>query len=122
MITPEFAKEFAAEWIEAFNSRDLDRVLAHYTDDFEMSSPFIVSVAGEATGTLMGRAAVGAYWAKALERRPDLNFRLVQVYSGVRSVVIHYQRHDGSYAAEYFEFAASGKVAKSSAHYVTLGL
>ncbi len=40
-ITPERAESFAAEWIAAWNARDLLRVLSHYTDDFEMSSPFI---------------------------------------------------------------------------------
>jgi hypothetical protein len=122
MISRTFAEAFATEWIEAFNSRDLDRVLAHYIDEFEMSSPFIVTVAGEPSGTLKGRAAVRAYWSKALTRRPDLRFRLITVLSGVASAVIYYQRHDGSYAAEYFEFEPSGKVTKSSAHYVTLGL
>ena len=31
------ANEFAAEWIEAWNAHDLDRILSHYTDDFEMN-------------------------------------------------------------------------------------
>ncbi len=122
MITRAFAEAFSAEWIEAFNRHDLDRVLSHYSEDFEMSSPFIIKVAGEPSGTLKGRAAIRAYWSKALTLRPDLHFRLVTVFSGVDSVVIHYQRHDDSYAAEYFEFDSSGNVSKSSAHYVSLGL
>lgn len=35
------ANEFAAEWIEAWNAHDIDRILSHYTDDFEMNSPLI---------------------------------------------------------------------------------
>jgi ketosteroid isomerase-like protein len=122
MIARELAENFAAEWIEAWNSHDLERVLSHYTEDFEFSSPFIVKVAGEPSGILRGRNAVRAYWAKALALRPELRFELASVYAGVESIVIHYRRHDGNYAAEYFELDAAGKVRKSSAHYVIAAL
>jgi hypothetical protein len=121
MITRRFAEAFATEWIEAWNSHDLDRILSHYSEDFALSSPFIITVAGEPSGALEGHAAVRAYWSKALARQPALHFRLVTVFSGVASIVIHYQRHDGSFAAEHFELDPGGKVIKSSAHYVTAG-
>jgi hypothetical protein len=117
MITRQFAEAFAAEWIEAWNHHDLDRILSHYAETFEFSSPRIIEVVGEPSGVLKGKAAMRAYWAKALERQPDLHFRLVTVLSGISSAVIHYQRHNGGYAAEYFEFETGGKVSKSSAHY-----
>ena len=41
MITREFADHFTRELIDAWNSHTLERILAHYTDDFEMSSPYI---------------------------------------------------------------------------------
>ena len=122
MITREFAEGFANEWIAAWNSHDLDRILSHYAEDFEFSSPFIITVAEEPSGRLKGHAAVRAYWSKALARRPDLHFRLVTVFAGVASAVIHYQRHDDSYAAEHFEFGPGGTVVRSSAHYVAVGL
>ncbi|MBW7909447.1 MAG: nuclear transport factor 2 family protein [Kiritimatiellae bacterium] len=72
MITREFAVKFAEHWIESWNSHDLKQILSHYTEDLEMSSPYIVQIAGEASGMLKGKEAVGAYWAKALERMPAL--------------------------------------------------
>lgn len=117
MLDETRAKAFAAEWIAAWNSRDLERILSHYTDDFEFSSPFIVQVAGEPSGRLRGKLAVGAYWAKALERIPNLESELSSVLWGVASLVIHYRRHDGRFAAEWFEFSDDGKVSKSSAQY-----
>ena len=69
-----YAEHFAKEWIAAWNSHDLDRILGHYEDDFEMSSPVISSLAGEPSGKLRGKAAVGAYWAKALKEVPNLHF------------------------------------------------
>ena len=46
MLDRAFVTEFAADWIDAWNSQDLERILAHYADNFEMSSPGIVKVAG----------------------------------------------------------------------------
>jgi ketosteroid isomerase-like protein len=42
-----FADHFAADWIESWNAHDLGRILSHYADDFEKSSPFIIQIAGE---------------------------------------------------------------------------
>src|ERR1051326_2648113 len=39
VINSAFVRAFASDWIEAWNARDLDRVLTLYTDDFEMDSP-----------------------------------------------------------------------------------
>jgi hypothetical protein len=81
-IDKAFAERFAADWIDSWNAHDLDRVLAHYTEDFEMSSPYIIQMAGEPSGTLRGKAAVGAYWKKALELIPGLKFDLIAVLAG----------------------------------------
>jgi len=35
-MTNDFAQHFAAEWIEAWNSHDLDKIFSHYVDDFEI--------------------------------------------------------------------------------------
>jgi len=59
MIDKMFAEHFATDWIASWNAHDLDRILSHYTDDFEMSSPVIIKVADESSGTLKGKEAVG---------------------------------------------------------------
>jgi len=38
-----FAEGFAKEWVAAWNSHDLDRILGHCDDDFEMSPPIITT-------------------------------------------------------------------------------
>jgi len=113
----EFANKFAAEWIAAWNAHDLPRVLSHYTDDFEMSSPKIVEIAGEPSGRLVGKAAVGAYWAEALARNADLHFELLTVLQGVDSVVLYYRRTGGQLAAEVFYFNSEGLVYRACANY-----
>ena len=118
MLTPEFAARFAAEWIVAWNAHDLDAILAHYADDFIMSSPRIAVIAGEPSGTLRGKAAIGAYWRKALASTPTLHFELVTTLLGADSITLYYRGVRGL-AAEVFFFDEHGHVGRAAAHYQT---
>jgi ketosteroid isomerase-like protein len=116
MITPDFAKRFAREWVAAWNEHDLDRVLSHYEDDFEMSSPVIITLLGKASGTLKGKNAIREYWAQALQRLPHLRFEPLQVLVGIEGISLYYKGHRGT-VVEVFHFGASGKVCRASAYY-----
>ncbi|MBL8418189.1 MAG: nuclear transport factor 2 family protein [Dechloromonas sp.] len=117
MLDRAFAEHFAADWVAAWNAHDLDRILAHYADDFEMTSPVIVQIAGEPSGTLRGKQAVGVYWRKALQLIPDLQFELISLLVGVGSVTLYYKGARGRLAAEVFHFGPDRKVVKAFAHY-----
>ncbi|AOJ72765.1 MULTISPECIES: nuclear transport factor 2 family protein [Burkholderia] len=116
-ITQEFVRQFSREWIDAWNSHDLDRILSHYADDFDMSSPMIAQIAGEPSGRLRGKAAVRAYWSKALQMIPDLHFEWIATLAGVDSIAIHYRGAKGRLALEVFHFGADRRVVKAFAHY-----
>jgi ketosteroid isomerase-like protein len=116
-MNSEQAKALAQSWLAAWNAHDLPRILAHYSDDFEMTSPYIVQLTGEASGTLRGKAAVGAYWQKALERFPELQFEPEQVLFSPGSVTLIYQSNRSGLAAEVFFVDAEGKIFKAVAHY-----
>ena len=116
MIDKEFAEHFTKEWIDSWNSHDLDRILFHYSDNFEMSSPVIVTIAGEPSGKLKGKNSVGAYWKKALELIPDLRFDLVSTLTGVDSITIYYKGPRGM-GAEVFQFNPDRKIERAYAHY-----
>jgi hypothetical protein len=117
MLTREFADHFAQEWIAAWNSHDLDRILSHYTDDFEMSSPRIIQVAGESSGILKGKGAIGAYWRKALRLAPNLHFEPITTLVGIDTITLYYKGARGL-SAEVFHFNRDGKVSRAYAHYV----
>jgi ketosteroid isomerase-like protein len=115
MIDRPFAEAFAAEWIAAWNAHDLERILSHYADDFEMSSPFIVQRMGEASGRLRGKTAMRAYWGPALAG--ELHFTLEEVLVGVDALTILYRRQDGQRVAETIEFDAARHAVRAAAHY-----
>jgi len=117
MISREFAERFAREWIEAWNDHDLERILSHYSDDFVMSSPRIAIVAAEPSGVLKGKAAIGAYWKKALAAAPKLRFELISTFVGADAIVLHYHGVRGL-AAEVFFFGAEGRVVRAAATYL----
>ncbi len=112
-----FAERFAVEWISSWNAHDLERILSHYADDFEMSSPVIIQIAGEPSGTLHGKAAVRAYWSAALKLIPDLHFELISVLVGVRSITLYYKGARDRLVAEVFHFGSDEKVTSAFAHY-----
>lgn len=116
MIDSPLANEFANHWIEAWNSHDLDAILSHYTDDFEMSSPVIIGTMNEPSGKLKGKKIIRNYWSKALAKYPDLHFEKLHVLAGVDSVTIIYNGVRGL-SAEVFHFNSQGKVYAAYAHY-----
>ena len=110
-------KKFADEWIESWNSHDLDRILSHYTDDFEIITPMIKVALGIETGTLKGKEDIRKYWEAALKKVPDLYFELKEVTEGVESVAIYYTSVLGKMAIEVMFFNEEGMVNKVIAHY-----
>ncbi|MBN7799186.1 nuclear transport factor 2 family protein [Parahaliea mediterranea] len=115
-MNKEQAQKFAEEWVHAWNSHDLELILSHYDDEFEMSSPAITRLIGEPTGILKGKKAVGNYWAGALEKFPDLKFTLLHTLQGANSVALVYEGVLGL-SNEVFYFGDNGKVIKAYAHY-----
>jgi ketosteroid isomerase-like protein len=118
VVQPEFAEAFAAEWVAAWNARDLDRVLHHYREDVELRSPLIASVAGEPSGCLRGKTAIRSYWTQALARIPSLHFEPIDLLLGADCLTIYYRGHRGP-VAETFFFDGDGKVRQATACYST---
>jgi catechol 2,3-dioxygenase-like lactoylglutathione lyase family enzyme len=117
-MNPQQAIRFAEIWIDAWNSHDLDRILAHYAEDVEMSSPFIAEVTGDPRSIVRGKPTLRSYWREALARFPNLHFRLIGVYAGVEGLTIHYESVRGLVACEVLTLDAEGIVTKSAAHYI----
>ena len=83
---------FAREWAQAWNARDLDRVLAHFSDAIVFSSPKAVDAVGQPT--VRGKPALRAYWERALTQISALEFFVVAAMwdASVRRLAIIYDR------------------------------
>ncbi len=106
------------DWIAAWNSHDLERVLALYADDFEMTSDRIPALGFDASGTLRGKENVRTYWSKALTLITGLRFELIDTYVSPDSVVVFYQNERGKKICEYLRVDAAGKIRQGSANHL----
>ena len=73
-IKQAFTDKFSHNWVQAWNSHDLNKIMTHYTDDFEMSSPVIRKIMNIKSGKIKGKIEVRTYWEKALSINPDFHF------------------------------------------------
>ncbi|MEH2569200.1 nuclear transport factor 2 family protein [Bradyrhizobium sp. AZCC 2289] len=121
MPTAHNATQFAAlgrEWIAAWNSRDLERVLALYSEGAEMTSDKIQALGFDPTGTLAGKAKIRIYWGKALTLLPDLHFSLIDLFISPDSIVVFYANERGARICEYLRLDAAGKIVQGSANHL----
>ncbi|MBF0545788.1 MAG: nuclear transport factor 2 family protein [Candidatus Riflebacteria bacterium] len=109
MIDKEWARLFAVDWIDSWNSHNILRILEHYSDDFEMSSPLIIERLGLTEGKLKGKVAVRDYWLPSLSIQPPLRFELIDVLVGVSEVTIYYSNVGRRIVAETLFIDAAGK-------------
>jgi ketosteroid isomerase-like protein len=101
---PPEAIRFADQWIEAWNARDVEGVLAHYADDVVFTSQVASRVVPESGGVIRGKEALRQYWNLALQSNKDLHFDLVAVYVGVNTLVLTYRNESGASVNEVMTF------------------
>ena len=117
-LQPAFARAFAQQWVDAWNSHDLDRILAHYDDNVVLISPVALKLLQNGTGIVDGKSALRDYFHRGLQAYPDIRFDLTDVLCGVETIVVYYgnQVRDGK-TAEVMQFNPTGKVVRVYANY-----
>ena len=91
MIDIEFANHFAEEWVNSWNSHDIERILNHYSVDFVIESPLALKRFPESNGIIMGKNKVREYWKIGLDSNKNLEFELIDVFCGVGYITIYYK-------------------------------
>ncbi len=82
----------ARAWLQAFNARDLDGLLALYADDATHISPKLRDRRPETGGAIIGSAAMRVWWQDAFDRLPDLRYEERRITAAGRSVFLEYAR------------------------------
>ena len=106
---------FAADWVDAFNARDLERVLSHYADDVRLYSPRVKQILGDPSGCVRGKAALRDYFAKGMSG--SLRFELERIFPGEGSAVLRIRTNEGREGAELVVFGPGGLVNEVRAHW-----
>ena len=110
---------FSRQWAHAWNSHDVDAVLAHFHDDVLFTSPVAAAMYPETAGVIRGKAALHHYWADALVRMPDLHFAVEGVYRGIATIVINYRNQNDGLVSEVLRFDDAGLVIVGHGTYLT---
>ena len=76
-MTRETVTAFATEWVSAWNALDIERVLIHFDEAVEFTSPTALAVVGQET--VRGKEALRDYWRAALGRIQSLRFTVERV-------------------------------------------
>jgi len=117
MLTEAEARQFAAHWVLAWNSHDLDAIMAHYGSEVVLTSPVAAKLLNDESGTVAGKEALRSYFKRGLQVYPSLAFELLDVMWGLSSVVLYYVNQKGTKAGEFMEFDANRKVIRVVANY-----
>jgi ketosteroid isomerase-like protein len=116
-LDPAFVSSFAQEWLTAWNSHDLDRILSHYDDDVILTSPVAQKLLNN-DGTVRGKTALRDYFQRGLTAYPQLKFELIDVLSGLETIVLYYRNNvRGNKTAEVMLLTPAGKVSRIWANY-----
>lgn len=109
--------KFTAEWLNAWNSHNLDAIMEHYSQNIDFVSPIIKQMGIKDEGNISSKNELKEYFSKALQKYPSLNFEFYHELQGVHSVVLFYKSVNDSLSAEYMEFDKEERICKVRAHY-----
>jgi hypothetical protein len=73
-MTYQSMMAFAESWIAAWNRRDVEAVLAHYSEEAQFVSPVARNLVGRPI--LRNKKELADYWRTALSRISTLEFKL----------------------------------------------
>jgi SnoaL-like domain len=119
-MTYDDALSHANDWIEAWNSHDLERILSHYSKDVVFEAETVRTRWNKADGKLHGIAELRRHFALGLELAPQLKFQLDQVFSAPSGYAILYQRENGNRVIDCVVIDDAGYAARVTAYYASL--
>ena len=120
MVSGDDALRLARQWVGHWNARNLEAVLSLFGEDAVFVSPKAESLIGQAR--VEGKAALRAYWSKALEKIAQLEFKFdtADWDAASSTVVVIYEANlagKRSRAAERWVLDAGGRIQYGEAYY-----
>lgn len=117
MLTESNVRQFAHDWVRAWNSHDLDAIMSHYAPEIVLTSPVAAKLLNDPAGVVIGRSALRTYFARGLNAYPNLTFELLDVLWGLSSLVLYYKNQKGTKTGEFMELNTNLKVIRVVANY-----
>ncbi|KAL3905377.1 MAG: hypothetical protein SGILL_009702, partial [Bacillariaceae sp.] len=98
----EDAKDFANTWFGAWEKRDLNEIVAPFTDDVEFHSPLVEKITGDPSGVVHDNATLRQYFQAALSAYPKIDKEIYDVLVGAESIAVYYKSVNDLMSCEIF--------------------
>lgn len=108
-------REHADRWREAWNGRDLDQIVACYSERVEFVLPALVG--NDEERRINGREELREHFRHGLELAPNLSVDEESLLVGPSGFAILYRREDGHRAIETVELDADGLASRVRVFY-----
>jgi hypothetical protein len=85
-------KLIAGRWLEAFNKKNIDALLALYHPNASHYSPKLKIKKPATAGLIKGKEALGLWWKEAFDRIPSLKYGVNNLVASDEAVFMEYTR------------------------------
>jgi len=119
-MSPETLQSIAFKWFDAFNKKELEKLLSLYDDEAQHFSPKLKIRQPETNGLIIGKEAMRVWWQDAFDRLPSLHYKVTSLTANSDRVFMEYVRQveneDDMLVAEVLE-VRSGKIIASRVYH-----
>jgi limonene-1,2-epoxide hydrolase len=117
---PNTLQSIAFRWFEAFNNKEIEKLLSLYDDEAEHFSPKLKIKKPETNGLISGKEALQNWWQDAFEKLPSLHYKVTSLTANSDRVFMEYIRQvsgeDDLLVAEVLE-VKNGKIVSSRVYH-----
>jgi len=106
------------DWIEAWNTHDLERIMHHYADDVEFTAQTVIARWGKADGKLKGKEELRMHFSKGLTLAPDIYFTVEEILWAPNGYAVLYYRENGNRVLDAVQLNEDGLADKVTAYYL----
>lgn len=110
-------RALAEHWIQMWNSRDLDGIMAHYAPDIEFEANTVVRRWQKPDGKLHGLSELRRHFQAGLELAPNLHFELEDLFTTPSGYAVLYRRDNGNRVIDVVELNGDGLAVRVKACY-----
>lgn len=89
---PNQLEQIAIKWFDAFNTKNLEQLLALYDDEAQHFSPKLKIRQPETNGLIIGKEAMRVWWQDAFDRLPKLHYKVTSLTANTKRVFMEYIR------------------------------
>ena len=100
ILTDMDARGHADQWLAGWNARDLDAVMACYSDDVDFAAPTVVTRWDRPDGRLRGKAELRRHFERGMQLAPELEFTEETFLTSPGGYALFYRRENGNRALD----------------------